>query len=557
MKYFTILAAWLFSFSLIAQTTPAGFDLAQADLDALESVNVGTFVFEELMADALEQDKHGALSIYGKIADYPINPATHGVWTMLENGDRMWQFRFHTSGAKAVNVFFERLYLPEGSSLFVYAPDRSWFEGPYTSNENSAHGYFQTAEVFGEEAILEYYEPATVIGKAQLQVRGFGHYFRFIQDPREERGGSEACQVDVNCPEGGGWAPQRNAVVRLSIPADDGVGLCTGTLVNNTSKDCKNYILTAYHCTIDSSPTDLLSMAVRFNYHRSGCGTGSASSTQQRVGVIQRANSNDGGGSSGSDFSLCEMTGTIPESYDAYYAGWDVSGIVPASGGGIKVRGIHHPSGDVKKISTSNNIASGNWGASNTHWRVEWLQTETNWGVTEGGSSGSPIFDMNKRIIGTLTGGGSFCAAPTADDFYGKMDRHWTGNPNSAGQKLKVWLDSGNTGITILEGSAVDANNSAQPCGGTAVGVNEFEFEYEDIKIYPALASDRISIATSLFDEVKEVRIFGSDGALVKTLRLEGEITQLPVDQFASGLYYVSFVHITGTHLTKKFSVIR
>jgi hypothetical protein len=557
MKYFCLALSLALSGVVTAQTTPPGYDLHSSDLGQLVTLEGPVYVYEELMAEAEAQDKRGGLSLYGKISDMAVNADSHGQWTIMPNGDRLWQLRFRSAGAQAVNVFFSKLHIPEGASLFIYSADRSWFEGPYTSEENSAHGIFQTAEVFGDEAILEYYEPATVIGRPSLDIRGFGHFFRFIHDMREElRGGSEACQVDVNCVEGSNWVPERQSVVRLSIPAGNGVGLCTGTLVNNTNKDCKNYILTAYHCTIDSDASDLLGVAARFNFQRANCGSGLAPSTQQRVGTFQRANSNDGGGSSGSDFSLLELEDAIPSNYVPFYAGWDASGTTPPSAGGFRAVCIHHPSGDVKKISTTNSVASGTWfGAPNAHWRVEWMQTVTNWGVTEGGSSGSAIFDVNRRIVGTLTGGGSFCNQPTADDYYGKMDRHWTGNPNAANQKLKVWLDPGNTGALTLNGSFVDNNVPNQPCGGTAVNVQEFE--YDDFRIFPALASDRITLTTSIWDNVKEVRIFGADGALVKTLRLNGEVTTLDVNEFAAGIYYVSFVHHAGTHVTQKFSVVR
>ena len=57
--------------------------------------------------------------------------------------------------------------------------------------------------------------------------------------------------------------------------------------------------------------------------------------------------------------------------------------------------GIHHPSGDIKKWSydADASVSSewGGWGSSgtNTHWEVlDW-----DIGTTEGGSSGSPLFD--------------------------------------------------------------------------------------------------------------------------------------------------------------------
>ncbi|MFM7106027.1 MAG: hypothetical protein ACKOW8_10945, partial [Flavobacteriales bacterium] len=51
----------------------------------------------------------------------------------------------------------------------------------------------------------------------------------------------------------------------------------------------------------------------------------------------------------------------------------------------------------------------------------------------------------------------------SAPDAYGKFNRNWTGNPNAADQKLKVWLDPNNTGIEFLDGSYL-VPGGAYPC---------------------------------------------------------------------------------------------
>lgn len=167
------------------------------------------------------------------------------------------------------------------------------------------------------------------------------------------------------------------------------------------------------------------------------------------TGCVKRAESNDGGGNTGSDYLLVELNATPPTNYNVYYNGWNANNTASASG-----VGIHHPAGGRKKISTyTSALASATYGGTvaNTHWRVVWAATANGHGVTEGGSSGSPIFNSSGLIVGTLTGGSSYCTAPTSPDFYGKMSYHWTSN--SAGQQLKSFLDPGNTGALTLTGT--------------------------------------------------------------------------------------------------------
>jgi hypothetical protein len=360
--------------------------------------------------------------------------------------------------------------------------------------------------------------------------------------------------VDVNCPEGDEWANEKRSIVRLSLLGADGSsGFCSGSLVNNLAYDCKNYILTAYHCTIDTDDETLLLSTARFNFQRSNCGSGSAVATQQRTGFFDVANSNDGGGATGSDFAILEMDAPIPASYNVYYAGWNANTTAPQSGdGGWRVRCIHHPSGDVKKISTSNTVSSANWGGAGSHWRVVWMETPTNHGVTEGGSSGSPIYDVNRLIVGTLTGGGSFCDDALSPDFYGKMDKHWNSNPNAANQDAQDWLDPNDSNVLICYGA--NPGSSALPCQ-PALSTEELAFAFTEVAVYPSPAADVLHIECAKFAGITEVRIYGTNGAFVKNIALTDFITRFDVSDLAAGLYYISLTHEKGDVVTQKFTV--
>ncbi|NMB71142.1 MAG: T9SS type A sorting domain-containing protein, partial [Bacteroidales bacterium] len=248
-----------------------------------------------------------------------------------------------------------------------------------------------------------------------------------------QTGISGSCEVDINCPEGSLWQTEKRGVAKLVV---NGTTLCTGSLVNNTEHNGKPYLLTAGHCIADQD--DAWRTVFTFNYERSGCGSGTASSAQTISGsdLISTV--------SGLDFSLVQLTVPPPPSYKPIYLGWDLD-----TTGISSTVTIHHPAGDVKKISVDYNApVIGNFGGGYdymSHWRIiRWDK-----GATEGGSSGAPLFNQNHRIIGTLTGGDANCSKPE-NDYFQRMDRCWDDYEPPANQ-LRAWLDPVNAGFMHVD----------------------------------------------------------------------------------------------------------
>ena len=167
------------------------------------------------------------------------------------------------------------------------------------------------------------------------------------------------------------------------------------------------------------------------------------------VGAEKRANGGDGG-ASGSDFYLVELNQMIPNYIDAYFNGWSRTGEAAESG-----VSIHHPQGDIKKISTFNQkLTSTGFGNTDyeSHWEVFWSPTANGHGVTEPGSSGSPLFNQNGLIVGTLTGGYASCENSNREDFYGKFSYSWERNGDRPEDRLRDWLDPNDTGVDAISG---------------------------------------------------------------------------------------------------------
>lgn len=534
------------------------------NLEPAPARDFAAFSPEELAQDVAYFDQMGR-DLTGKIRLDHFDFFDFASKDVVDGGTEVWRLRFHSDDAQALTVYFDAFHLPVGCEMWIYNADGSYFEGPIDSQENKDHKRFVTNDIYGEDIILEYIRPVSAIGEAELDVRGIGYLFRYVEKPASMDRMSDPCQVDINCPEGEVWDCQRDAVVRLRITDGQFQFLCTGVMVNTTHQDCRQYMLSALHCADGVSSDDFGFLQVRFGYQKSGCGLGTGPSSRNRTGVVKLADSNDNGGNNGSDFILFEVEGEIPDNWDPYFAGWNANNVGDNFGAGI-----HYPSGDWKKISHyTTNLTSEWWGAPGSHWGVVWSPTESGHGVTEGGSSGSPIFNSDGLIIGTLTGGLSACepggagagTGPNQKDYYGKMSHHWTNNPNSASQKLRVWLDplgsDGSNGIpetTVLHGSYRTENTLACGMGGScdAVSIEEAELEDERFVVSPNPTNGLLYVRIKDLRSVEMLSLYDQSGKLVRTLQVNAPMATLDLQDLPQGMYYLVAETAHGASTTRK-----
>ena len=521
---------------------------------------------EQLWARAFWHEENTGKSMQGEIlaADADFFDLAHFESNAVSE---IWKLRIRVANAPALAVYFDAFHLPIGASLrFESAPGRfevPYIEGPIDFSENNDHGLWVSNEIPGDEVWITYTQPLGVVGAPSLHINGVGYLFRYLWLDgeydllAESNRGSDPCQVDVMCPEGDDWACSRDATVRLRISMGGGIYLCSGAMVNNTAQDCKQLLLSSFHCADDMAETDWALLKVRYNYEYFECNGTSSYNSHVRTGVFYITASNDvfGNNINGSDFLLMEVEDPIFDDWTPYYAGWDVSGLSPLNG-----VGIHHPSGDRKKISTFTNTATNSSvyhpGA---HWRVIWVETETNHGVTEGGSSGSPLFDQNKRIVGTLTGGSSFCENQSAPDYYGKMSYHWDGNnPISEEEKLFNFLDPIGTGQEQLDGSYVTEFET--PCAGQSicgvVDVEEAWLQQNQWTLLPNPAKDVVYLDWSGEIKASQIQLYDQFGRSVRSFDLRGmEGPQFQVKDLPSGMYFVTLITQGGASATRKLII--
>ncbi|MDB4655403.1 T9SS type A sorting domain-containing protein [Flavobacteriales bacterium] len=355
-----------------------------------------------------------------------------GEWEILPNGDRVWRLGVVSADAYTLNFIFENFYLPEAGKLHIFNSETGHVLGAFTNRNNIESGWFGTFLLKGDQAVLEYYEPKSVQGEGHFELAEVVHGYRDIlnwSESNERGGGSGSCNIDVECPLGNGWDDQINSV---GILISNGSGFCTGAMVADVPQSGTPYFLTANHCVGGS----VANWSVGFNYQVTSCNGGTQS---QQFATLSGATLRASNG--GSDMALLEWNNSPTQAMGVFYAGW--SNLNVAS---TQSTAIHHPSGDFKKISRDNGTVTNSTYSGAETWRVgAWEE-----GTTEPGSSGSPLFDQNKRIVGQLYGGSASCSLPNDPDFYGKFSTSWDGPSNST--RLRNWLDPQNTGTSTVDG---------------------------------------------------------------------------------------------------------
>jgi len=392
-----------------------------------------------------------------------IDCSKTGNWQDIPGG-RLWLLRIRSKGAAALGLYFSKFFLPSGCTVHVSDSAGNQVLGAFTNSSNPTGGLYASGIIPGETLYIECFcpdrsaMPDIIINEVLYVYRSGG-----IPHTNSSRdfGGSDSCEVNINCEEGQAWQNEKHGVLRILIKIGGSSFWCTGSLINNTRYDFTPYIITADHCAkrfggIYATPSDLKQWIFYFNFESSDCSNPLLQpALYSSVGASKFASASS---DSGSDFYLAMLDHKIPGSYTPYYNGWDRSG--RAANSGVT---IHQPEGDIKKISTyTTTLVSSEWGTTpGTHWMVTWSPTVNGNGVTGPGSSGSPLFDENGHIIGTLTGGNSSCTHLLDPDYYGKLSYSWQSNGLADSLQLRPWLDPDNTGIEAIGGISDSTDFSA------------------------------------------------------------------------------------------------
>jgi lysyl endopeptidase len=352
-----------------------------------------------------------------------INPMLDQNWEK-SGSSFVWSHRVTAPNAVSLNFGFTRFKLPEGAELNIYSSDRSQFIRTFTAEDNQ----LWTPVIMSDDVTIELTVPAAEVANVELELAQVGQGFRTFGESTQKAG---SCNIDVACSDSKGWEKEVNSVGVIST---GGSAFCTGFMINNAKNDKSPYFMTAAHCRITAASAP--SLVVYWNYQTSKCGgarDGKLSDFQS--GSVHLASN------ARSDATLVKLNSSPKPEWNVNFAGWDATPAI-----GTSAVGIHHPNVDEKSISFEKDatvLASYGGTTSpgdSTHVRViDWDK-----GTTEPGSSGSPLFDDNHRVIGQLHGGGAACGNDLSD-YYGRFHTSYKE------ANLKKWLDADNSGTLTVD----------------------------------------------------------------------------------------------------------
>lgn len=594
-KTFIVLALLLHSFISDAQVSEGGLppslrQTAQANQNAPKINTLNSPDWAGYLEKEKSNTNFSTPYMVALFTEASISYPGSGSFTLLNNGDRIWKSDVAISGAPAIGLYFDQFKLPEGVAFYLMNSNKKQILGAYTEQNNNEELSFAIEPVQGEQVSMELFIPAGVpdkdilfsINRAAVYHRAIENLKAFVSDSLQLidaiddqlNGSSSTCMINSICPQGTGFDVQRKSTLQVLSPiGNQGVGACTGTMVNTTAnnpQDCKRYVLFASHCDGGSGTanTQFAQSLFRFNFEYSACQGGPAPTSNTLTGAtfVARSFCPEDIEQIDGDFLLLELQNEIPEAWDVMLSGWDRNPNIPTSATPpAKFIGFHHPDGDNKKLSTYQFIQSEALGAPGSHWA-----TITQEGYVSTGSSGSGLFTNSGHLIGIASIAGENTTPPAncklnaagnevyAMDLvaYSKLSRVWeyTTDGNEDSKKLKPWLDPNNSGAMQL-----GPTNSTCTQGNPVV---EMTLNIDDaVSIYPNPVTDgTVNIQFNLEQESDlQVELMDVNGRSVnKYLIKNAKQGQYAIQTatLSAGMYLVKFNTGNAT-TTKKIMIVK
>jgi lysyl endopeptidase len=410
-------------------------------------------------------------------------------WGSLSNGNSVATVQINSAGAKSLRIGVVIEALPANAILRVHNGQGSealQIPGSHVlkliqsniqaDGDSQAARTYWTPTTIGESTTLEIEIPVgTDKSSVKISIPSISHAIQIpleaaFSSPTDSTKAAGTCNVDATCT----LPPAANAVAQMDYVVNGASYVCTGTLLADSIASLTPYFLTANHCI--SSQTIASTLATYWFWRSNAC-----NSTTVNPGWRGRysgatflyGNSVVSPGTSasytpsGTDTSFLRLNDTPPAG--VMFAGWDAN--PQAISSTTNYIGLHHPLGDKLKRSDGKittygiTLADGEYSSTTKStlpkYRVQWSA-----GVTEGGSSGSPLFldgtSTNPKVVGQLYGGTSSCTTPTGTDSYGRFDQAFAASLSdwlSPGKKPVYRFYNTNLGTHFFTMSGTERNN--------------------------------------------------------------------------------------------------
>jgi hypothetical protein len=563
------------------RTTPFGLDsnfngkltaLRSIESRFLPSINADSLIQEDKkLSDKDIEDARNGRRIkpramrFAQAITVSFNLQNVGTWDELSDGSRVWRLKLISPGAQSMSFTFDRFYIPEGGKFFVYNEIEREQEilGAFTSIHNAGGGKFATAPINGSVIVLEYSEPSISRRKGKISISNIAlGYINIIEYGKRNENNSikngaivtkdisddiktqgyvgaggtddKPCMTntDIRCPQFTGYSDVGRSVVYTYV--NQGTELCSGALVNRAGNSLYNVtpmVLTAYHCFDNNQDGQLSSgeiataetVVYRFKYERISCGSNTLDNSDYYSGSTFLA------GYHLADIALLRLN-VYPAamlSTNIYLSGWTRSPIYNNTA--LPLTGIHHPLGDVKKVmQQTQGYATVSYNGNPI---ISYTRTVTNIGKAFKGSSGSPLFNNQKLIIGVESQTDHLdnwinSGCTERSQLYGNFDIAWEGD-GTYGTRLKDHLDPFNSGVVTQSGINLNTAWNGNTFAKAPINNDISNSIITTAKVYPSVSTDNASVAYSISENavvLVEVfdALFRKVGVLVNTKSLSG-----------------------------------
>jgi lysyl endopeptidase len=335
------------------------------------------------------------------------------------DGGFAWTAVFSSPGARGLRLYIPAALLPPGSRVYVYGG--SEIHGPYDFTSGTRPEGFWTNTVFASQISLEVQVPDAApaeLARATLRIASVVH----LESPGLSSpavGGasvppraSQTCFVDATCIDAAEFASitqARRAISQLTF-VDTGLAYgCTGGLMNSTDGLFIPYVLTANHCF--STQAAATSLEAYWQYETATCNGPDPDENlfPRTLGSTLLSTGET------SDFTLVQLSQAPPN--DSVFLGWTTDDYSQAAG--TTLYRLSHPIDLTTLLPrpqyyTEERISATPTPVSCTDApQGNFIYEKDVVGGTGGGSSGSPAYLEDLKVVGQELGG---CGTNVDDD---------------------------------------------------------------------------------------------------------------------------------------------